>query len=138
MRLRYAAFPPWPCAGDQRGLAGFLGILRSLDGKNRAASPCWRTASAATSTAKWPAGWRSRKRCGCSKETPADTKPYDVLRRMFTAACTSVHNAALAQGGGKAMATTLDRVDLSRSHDLRRAQWETPGPYFIRQKRSAG
>jgi serine/threonine-protein kinase len=67
------------------------------------------------------------------KETPADVKPYDVLRRMFTTACTSVHNAALAQGGGKAMATTLT-ASIFRDRTICVAHVGDTRAYFIRQK----
>jgi serine/threonine-protein kinase len=67
------------------------------------------------------------------KETPADVKPYEVLRRMFSTACTSVHNAALAQGGGKAMATTLT-ASIFRDRTICVAHVGDTRAYFIRQK----
>jgi serine/threonine-protein kinase len=67
------------------------------------------------------------------KETPADTKPYEVLRRMFNAACERVHNAALAQGGGKPMATTLT-ASIFRDRTVCVAHVGDTRAYFIRQK----
>jgi len=67
------------------------------------------------------------------KETPAETKPYELLRRMFNAACTSVHDAGLAQGGGKPMATTLT-ASIFRDRTICVGHVGDTRAYFIRQK----
>jgi serine/threonine protein phosphatase PrpC len=58
--------------------------------------------------------------------------PYEVLRRMFTTACTSVHDAALAKGGQ--MATTLV-ASIFRSRTVFIAHVGDSRAYLIRQKK---
>src|SRR5580658_59038 len=41
------------------------------------------------------------------QEAPGDMKPYALLRRMFTAACSQVYEKSHAEHSGKKMATTL-------------------------------
>jgi serine/threonine-protein kinase len=58
--------------------------------------------------------------------------PYEVLRRMFTAACTSVHDAALAKHSQ--MATTLV-ASIFRSRTVFIAHVGDSRAYLIRQKK---
>ncbi len=67
------------------------------------------------------------------KETPADTKPYDVLKRMFTSACTLVHDTGLKEHGGKPMATTL-LASIFRDRTICVGHVGDTRAYFIRQK----
>jgi serine/threonine protein phosphatase PrpC len=67
------------------------------------------------------------------KETPPETKPYEVLRRMFTGACTRVHETALAEHQGKPMATTLV-ASIFRDRTVCVAHVGDSRSYFIRQK----
>jgi serine/threonine protein phosphatase PrpC len=58
--------------------------------------------------------------------------PYEVLRRMFNTACTSVHDAALAKG--RQMATTLV-ASIFRSRTVFIAHVGDSRAYLIRQKK---
>jgi serine/threonine protein phosphatase PrpC len=66
-------------------------------------------------------------------DTPPEAKPYDVLRQMFTAACTKVHNTALEINQGKPMATTLV-ASIFRDRTVCIAHVGDTRAYFIRQK----
>ncbi|MGA2015409.1 MAG: bifunctional protein-serine/threonine kinase/phosphatase [Opitutaceae bacterium] len=67
------------------------------------------------------------------QSAPADTKPYALLRRMFTVACSAVHENALVQHQGKRMATTL-AASIFRDGAVCVANAGDTRAYFIRQK----
>jgi len=67
------------------------------------------------------------------KETPPETKPYEVLRRMFASACRQVYDKARADYGGKPMATTLV-ASIFRDRTVCVAHVGDSRSYFIRQK----
>ena len=64
---------------------------------------------------------------------PTDMKPYDLLKRMFTAACTAVHEKAAADYQGKMMATTLV-ASVFRNRTVCVGHVGDSRAYFIRQK----
>src|ERR1017187_4964037 len=64
---------------------------------------------------------------------PGATKPYTLLRRMFTAACSSVHENSVAQFQGQRMATTLV-ASIFRDGAAYVANVGDTRAYFIRQK----
>ena len=65
--------------------------------------------------------------------SPTDTKPYDLLRRMFASACTSVHEKSIAEFNGRIMATTLV-ASVFRNRTVCVAHVGDSRAYFIRQK----
>jgi serine/threonine protein phosphatase PrpC len=67
------------------------------------------------------------------KEAPADTKPYELLRRMFARACASVYEKAVQDNGGKMMGTTLV-ASIFRNRTVCVANVGDSRAYFIRQK----
>jgi serine/threonine protein phosphatase PrpC len=64
---------------------------------------------------------------------PGDTKPYTLLRRMFAAACTAVHEEKVAGHKGQKMATTLVAA-IFRDGAVCVANVGDTRSYFIRQK----
>jgi serine/threonine protein phosphatase PrpC len=64
---------------------------------------------------------------------PGDTKPYTLLRRMFAAACTAVHEEKVAGHKGQRMATTLVAA-IFRDGAVCVANVGDTRSYFIRQK----
>ena len=62
-----------------------------------------------------------------------DTKPYTILRRMFAAACTGVHEKKVAGHSGQKMATTLV-ASIFRDGAVCVANVGDTRSYFIRQK----
>ncbi len=64
---------------------------------------------------------------------PVDTKPYEVLRRMFARACASVHEKSVTELQGRMMATTLV-ASIFRSRTVCVANVGDSRAYFIRQK----
>ena len=67
------------------------------------------------------------------QSAPGTTKPYALLRRMFTAACSAVHEASVAQHQGRKMATTLV-ASIFRDGAVCLANVGDTRAYFIRQK----
>jgi serine/threonine-protein kinase len=67
------------------------------------------------------------------QSAPGDTKAYTLLRRMFAAACTQVHEKALSDHGGQRMATTLVAA-IFRDGAVCVANVGDTRSYFIRQK----
>ena len=67
------------------------------------------------------------------QSAPADTKPYTLLRAMFTAACTAVHEKVVAGHQGQRMATTLV-ASVFRDGAVCVANVGDTRAYFIRQK----
>ncbi|HEX3730946.1 MAG TPA: protein phosphatase 2C domain-containing protein, partial [Opitutaceae bacterium] len=67
------------------------------------------------------------------REEPPEAKPYDVLRKMFTAACARVYQASHEQYGGKPIATTLV-ASLFRDRTVCVGHVGDSRAYFIRQK----
>jgi len=67
------------------------------------------------------------------QSAPGDTKPYTLLRRMFTAACSEVYEKALSELGGQRMATTLVAA-MFRDGAVCVANVGDTRSYFIRQK----
>ncbi len=67
------------------------------------------------------------------QDTPGDMKPYALLRRMFTAACSAVHDKAINEQKGSKMATTLV-VSVFRDGAAYVANVGDTRAYFIRQK----
>ena len=67
------------------------------------------------------------------KQAPVDAKPYDVLRQMFTRACSSVYEKANTEFKGQMMATTLV-ASLFRNRTVCVANVGDTRAYFIRQK----
>jgi len=65
--------------------------------------------------------------------SPTDMKPYDLLRRMFAAACTGVYEKAVADFNGKLMATTLV-ASVFRNRTVCVGHVGDSRAYFIRQK----
>jgi serine/threonine-protein kinase len=68
------------------------------------------------------------------RDTPAGADPAETLRRMFTTACTKVHDAALAARTGRSMATTLV-VSIIRDRIAYVANVGDTRAYLIRQKK---
>ena len=64
---------------------------------------------------------------------PGDTKPYTLLRRMFSAACSAVHEGRVAGHQGHRMATTLVAA-IFRDGAVCVANVGDTRSYFIRQK----
>jgi serine/threonine-protein kinase len=64
---------------------------------------------------------------------PGSMKPYAILRRMFTAACSEVHAKSVSDFGGKRMATTLV-ASMFRDGAVCVANVGDTRSYFIRQK----
>jgi len=64
---------------------------------------------------------------------PPDTKPYTLLRRMFTCACTAVHEKMVDGHKGQHMATTLV-ASMFRDGAICVANVGDTRSYFIRQK----
>ena len=67
------------------------------------------------------------------QSAPGDTKPYTLLRRMFTAACSAVHEEKVAGHQGQRMATTLVAA-IFRDGAVCVANVGDTRSYFIRQK----
>ena len=67
------------------------------------------------------------------QSTPGDVKPYALLRRMFTAACSKVHERAVSERNGRPMATTLV-ASIFRDGAVCVANVGDTRSYFIRQK----
>jgi serine/threonine-protein kinase len=67
------------------------------------------------------------------KEAPADTKPYELLRRMFNRACMAVHDKSVTDFHGQMMATTLV-ASIFRSRTVCVGNVGDSRAYFIRQK----
>jgi serine/threonine-protein kinase len=67
------------------------------------------------------------------QSAPGTTKPYALLRRMFTAACSAVHEKAVAELKGKRMATTLT-ASVFRDGAVCVGNVGDTRAYFIRQK----
>jgi serine/threonine protein phosphatase PrpC len=67
------------------------------------------------------------------QEGSGDIKPYTLLRRMFTAACTTVHEKARKEMKGQRMATTLVAA-IFRDGAVCVANVGDTRSYFIRQK----
>jgi len=67
------------------------------------------------------------------QSAPGDTKPYTLLRRMFAAACSQVHDNAVAGHKGQRMATTLT-ASIFRDAAVCVANVGDTRAYFIRQK----
>ncbi len=67
------------------------------------------------------------------QDLPPETKPYEVLRRMFGAATQRVYETAQKDFGGKPMATTLV-ASLFRDRTVCVAHVGDSRSYFIRQK----
>jgi len=67
------------------------------------------------------------------KKAAPDTKPYDVLKDMFTRACSSVYEKANTEYNGQKMATTLV-ASLFRNRTVCVANVGDSRAYFIRQK----
>ena len=65
--------------------------------------------------------------------TPGEVKPYALLRRMFTAACSAVHDNAIREHPGSRMATTLVAT-IFRDGAACVANVGDTRAYFIRQK----
>ena len=64
---------------------------------------------------------------------PADTKPYELLRRMFVRACAKVHEKSVVEFRGQMMATTLV-ASIFRNRTVCVANVGDTRAYFIRQK----
>jgi serine/threonine protein phosphatase PrpC len=64
---------------------------------------------------------------------PGETKPYTLLRRMFTAACASVYEKAAVEHQGRRMATTL-AASIFRDGAVCVGNVGDTRAYFIRQK----
>jgi serine/threonine-protein kinase len=64
---------------------------------------------------------------------PADTKPYALLRKMFSTACSRVHERAVAARNGRPMATTLV-ASIFRDGAVCVANVGDTRAYFIRGK----
>ncbi len=62
-----------------------------------------------------------------------DIKPYALLRRMFTAACSEVHDKSVSEYKGRKMATTLV-ASVFRDGAVNVANVGDTRSYFIRQK----
>jgi serine/threonine-protein kinase len=67
------------------------------------------------------------------QSAPGDTKPYTLLRRMFSAACTAVHEEKVVGHKGQRMATTLV-ASVFRDGAVCVANVGDTRSYFIRQK----
>jgi serine/threonine-protein kinase len=67
------------------------------------------------------------------QEAPVDTKPYALLRRMFSSACSKVHERAVAARNGRPMATTLV-ASIFRDGAVCVANVGDTRAYFIRGK----
>jgi serine/threonine-protein kinase len=67
------------------------------------------------------------------QSAPGTTKPYTLLRRMFTAACSGVHEHSLAEHEGRKMATTLV-ASIFRDGAVYVGNVGDTRAYFIRQK----
>jgi serine/threonine-protein kinase len=67
------------------------------------------------------------------QEAPADTKPYALLRKMFSTACARVHERAVAARNGRPMATTLV-ASIFRDGAVCVANVGDTRAYFIRGK----
>jgi serine/threonine-protein kinase len=67
------------------------------------------------------------------QDAPADTKPYALLRRMFSTACARVHERAVAARNGRPMATTLV-ASIFRDGAVCVANVGDTRAYFIRGK----
>lgn len=63
----------------------------------------------------------------------ADTRPYELLKRMFAVACTSVHEKSVVEFKGQTMATTLV-ASIFRNRTVCIANVGDTRAYFIRQK----
>jgi serine/threonine protein phosphatase PrpC len=66
------------------------------------------------------------------QSAPGDTKPYTLLRRMFSVACAQVHDKSVSDGGQR-MATTLVAA-IFRDGAVCVANVGDTRSYFIRQK----
>jgi serine/threonine-protein kinase len=64
---------------------------------------------------------------------PGEMKPYAILRRMFTSACTAVHEKSFSEFKGRKMATTLVG-SIFRDGAVCVANVGDTRSYFIRQK----
>jgi serine/threonine-protein kinase len=67
------------------------------------------------------------------QSAPGDTKPYTLLRRMFSVACAQVHDKSVTDHGGRRMATTLVAA-IFRDGAVCVANVGDTRSYFIRQK----
>jgi serine/threonine protein phosphatase PrpC len=67
------------------------------------------------------------------QSAPADTKPYALLRKMFTTACSRVHDKAVSARTGRPMATTLV-ASIFRDGAVCVANVGDTRAYFIRGK----
>jgi serine/threonine-protein kinase len=67
------------------------------------------------------------------QSSSGDIKPYALLRRMFTAACSKVHERAVTERQGRPMATTLV-ASVFRDGAVCVANVGDTRSYFIRQK----
>jgi serine/threonine-protein kinase len=67
------------------------------------------------------------------QSAPGDTKPYTLLRRMFTTACSQVYDKAVSEHKGQKMATTLVAA-IFRDGAVCVANVGDTRSYFIRQK----
>jgi serine/threonine protein phosphatase PrpC len=67
------------------------------------------------------------------QESNGTMKPYAILRRMFTAACTAVYDRAASEKGGSRMATTLV-ASIFRDGAVYVGNVGDTRAYFIRQK----
>jgi serine/threonine protein phosphatase PrpC len=67
------------------------------------------------------------------QSSPGDIKPYTLLRRMFTTACSQVHDKSLSEHKGQKMATTLV-ASIFRDGAVCVANVGDTRSYFIRQK----
>jgi len=67
------------------------------------------------------------------QSAPGTTKPYTLLRRMFTAACSGVHEHSLAEHEGRKMAMTLV-ASIFRDGAVYVGNVGDTRAYFIRQK----
>ena len=80
------------------------------------------------STGRSQAASRSRPRIEEFQSAPADTKPYALLRRMFTDACSAVHeNALVAEHQGQQDGHDAGRLDLPRRRRVRGERRRHPG-----------
>ncbi len=68
------------------------------------------------------------------QETAPETKPYELLRRMFASACSRVNDAARQGGPGNGMMATTLVASIFRSRTVCVAHVGDSRAYFIRQK----
>jgi serine/threonine-protein kinase len=67
------------------------------------------------------------------KEAPVDTKPYELLRRMFARSCAAVYEKGMGDFHGRPIATTLV-ASIFRTRTICVANVGDSRAYFIRQK----